>query len=66
MLDNWKNGILEIDKDYYDNTEELNFRKDDKFIHMVIKYENNYLTFYLNQNGDILVIFPIIKKKRKR
>ena len=66
MLDNWKNGILEIDKEYYDNTEELNFRKDDKFIHMVIKYENNYMTFYINESGDILVIFPIIKKKKKR
>ena len=65
MLTNWKNGILDLSKEY-DDTEELDFRKDNKFIHMVVKYQSNYMTFYLSENGDILVIFPIIQRKKKK
>ena len=63
-LDNWKNGVLDMEDKEYDNSEELLFREKD-FIHMVIKYEHNYITLYLSNEGNILTVFPIIKKNRK-
>ena len=66
ILDNWKNGTLDMDykERKYDNSDELLFRENN-FMHLVIKFENNYLAFYLSTEGKILVIFPILKKKKK-
>ena len=41
ILSNWKNGILDMDSTEYDNSEEMLYREGN-FIHMVVKYENNY------------------------
>jgi hypothetical protein len=65
MLTNWKNGILDMDTKEYDNSEEMLFRESN-FIHMVVKYEHNYMTFYIQKNGNILAIFPILKNRKEK
>ena len=44
----------------------MNYSLENNFMHLVIKYENNYLAFYLSSEGKILVIFPILKKKKDK
>jgi len=65
ILSNWKNGILDMDSTEYDNSEEMLYREGN-FIHMVVKYENNYMTFYIQENGNILAIFPILKNRKEK
>ena len=64
-LDNWKNGIYDMETNEYDNSEEELFREGN-YLNLIFKYENNYLTFYLNETGQILCIFPILKNRKQK